>query len=197
MNCVSACVRKWLLCCFPHEEESESCIADAESRQGQDKKEVAMGAISLTASTGLLSHGPGFLSPPQTVSLTATDTPSPLGSSDSSSEGSDVSQGARAMMDPEADRLANVVDVTHLIADLMLDGTRPAMGGQPYHEGNLETSLHLLQGCSRASIPQPEDFDYRRNLTDRQGGSFDSSPSPANEWWYRSEENFSFFSGQF
>ncbi|GMH38470.1 hypothetical protein BSKO_06354 [Bryopsis sp. KO-2023] len=156
MSTFSGCVRKWLLCCFP-EADSDPWSVEASSRSAEEKQ-VHLAPISISVSTGLLSRGPGSPPPTQTVSFTATNASSTI-------PPSPVPPSCPSFAHSDAERISNVVDSIHLIADLMLDGTRPAAGGQPHHEGDLAASLNLLQGCCRRSIPQPADSDYRRDLS--------------------------------
>ncbi|GMH41800.1 hypothetical protein BSKO_09710 [Bryopsis sp. KO-2023] len=254
MSTFSGCVRKWLLCCFP-EADTDPWSVEASSRSAEDKQ-VHLAPISISVSTGLLSRGPGSPPPTQTVSFTATNAsstippstippsivpPSTVPSSTNSSSTIPplpVPPSCPSFAHSDAERISNVVESVHLIADLMLDGTRPAAGGQPRHEGDLVASLELLQGCCRRSIPQPADSDYRRDLSHNTNpitrllpasypihrlpqledpnflhhhiDSFQQSVEPevANQqgfhssgdvtnWWYRSDDDFSFFSNQF
>ncbi|GMH41792.1 hypothetical protein BSKO_09702 [Bryopsis sp. KO-2023] len=160
MSAISGCIRKWLLCCFPQADTDAWSVEESSRSAKEEEKElVQLAPISISVSTGLLTHGPGLPSPTPTVSFTATTT-----SSSSTVPSSSVPPSCPSAHS-HADRASNVVDVSHLIADLMLDGTRPAAGGAAHHEGNLVASLELLQGCCRRSIPQPADSDYRRDLS--------------------------------
>ncbi|GMH41790.1 hypothetical protein BSKO_09700 [Bryopsis sp. KO-2023] len=161
-NTLWASAKKVLFCCFDGgENEPTFELASWESKTG-------LGTISLTAS---VPHGPAAIfTPPPTVSLTATSPSSvslPSSTPPPSTPPSSTIPQSRcpSTVGSQADRVGNVVDVNHLVADLMLDGARPTVGGAAHHEGDLAATLALLEGCCRGSIPQPSDSDYRRDLS--------------------------------
>ncbi|GMH41767.1 hypothetical protein BSKO_09677 [Bryopsis sp. KO-2023] len=96
---------------------------------------------------------------------TIPDSPSSVSGSSSGGEvGSEASgsQGSQERrVDSQMAMLANVADVNLLISKLSLEGTwSPAE-----LEYSPENALSLLEGCCRASIPQPADSTYNRDLS--------------------------------
>ncbi|GMH41762.1 hypothetical protein BSKO_09672 [Bryopsis sp. KO-2023] len=90
------------------------------------------------------------------------DSPSSVSGSSSGEAASDTSQGTQERrVDSQTAMLANVVDVNLLIGELSLEGTTGPAG----FEHSPETALSLLEGCCRASIPQPADSTYNRDLS--------------------------------
>ncbi|GMH41791.1 hypothetical protein BSKO_09701 [Bryopsis sp. KO-2023] len=161
MHGILARARKVLFCCFDGSDIEPSFELASSSRASKGEKIAGSESILLSVSVGQPPHEPGCLTPPAQVSFTATSSiPS------STLPPSTIPSASRpSIVDTEAERVGNVVDVHHLVADLMLDGARPTVAGAAHHEGDVGASLALLEGCCRGSIPQPADSNYQRDLS--------------------------------
>ncbi|GMH41697.1 hypothetical protein BSKO_09607 [Bryopsis sp. KO-2023] len=187
-------IRRWLLCCLPHEPDEEEWIFSPTSGRPNVRKgkKVELVRARLTASAPANAQGDliparhvtfaGTDGSPKSTSSTSTGSltsgPSSIGAEDTMPSGSppdspssessggaseaSTSQGTElAREDSQSAKLANVVDVNLLIGKLSLEGT---WSPDAIHHSP-ETALTLLEGCCRASIPQPADSTYSRDLS--------------------------------